>query len=103
MIYLLFLPTLTWNKRKKINELIETINEKDDLLESQEDFLVKENKKNVKLKTAYAQEIEKCENLSKELSICYDSISSVRTENASLVSKIKKLNVCNGSISSLRI
>jgi hypothetical protein len=39
------LPTLTWNKRKQLNELIETINEKDDLLESQEDFLVKENKK----------------------------------------------------------
>jgi hypothetical protein len=50
MIYLLSLPTLTWTKRKKLNELIETINEKDDLLESQEDFLVKENKKFVKLK-----------------------------------------------------
>jgi hypothetical protein len=80
MVYFLFLPTLTWNKRKKLNELIETINEKDDLLESQEDFLVKENKKFVKLKNAYAQEIEKCENLSKELSICHDSISSLRTE-----------------------
>jgi serine phosphatase RsbU (regulator of sigma subunit) len=75
MIYLLSLPTLTWTKRKKLNELIETINEKDGLLESQEDFLIKENKKIVKLKNAYAQEIEKCENLSKELSICHDSIS----------------------------
>jgi hypothetical protein len=56
-------------QKKKLNELIETINEKDDLLESQEDFLVKENKKIVKLKNAYAQEIEKCENLSKELSM----------------------------------
>jgi chromosome segregation ATPase len=102
MIYLLFLPTLTWNKRKKLNELIETINEKDDLLEIQEDFLVKENKKIVKLKNAYPQEIEKYENLSKELSICYDSISSLRTENASLVSKIEKLNACNDSIYCLR-
>jgi hypothetical protein len=59
------LPTLTWKKRKKLNEQIETINEKDDLLESQEDFLVKENKKFVKLKNAYALEIEKNENLSK--------------------------------------
>jgi hypothetical protein len=65
IIYLLFLPTLTWKKRKKLNEQIETINEKDDLLESQEDFLVKENKKFVKLKNAYALEIEKNENLSK--------------------------------------
>jgi prefoldin subunit 5 len=55
------------------------------------------------LKNSYAHEVEKCENLSKELSICHDSISSLRTENASLVSKIEKLNVCNDSISSLRI
>jgi hypothetical protein len=103
MIYLLFLPTLTWNKRKKLNELIETINEKDGLLESQEDFLIKDNKKFVKLKNAYAQEIEKCENLSKELIICHDSISSLRTENASLVSKIEKLNVCNDSFSCLEM
>jgi hypothetical protein len=32
---------LNMEQKKKINELIETINEKDDLLESQEDFLVK--------------------------------------------------------------
>jgi hypothetical protein len=92
------LPTLTWTKRKKLNELIEAINEKDELLESQEDFLIKENKKFVKLKNAYAQEVEKCENLTKELSICHDSSSSLRNENASLVSKIEELNVCNDSI-----
>jgi prefoldin subunit 5 len=54
------------------------------------------------LKNAYAQEVEKCENLSKELNICHDSISSLRDENASLVSKVKDLNVCNDSISCLR-
>jgi prefoldin subunit 5 len=54
------------------------------------------------LKDAYAQEVEKCENLTKELSICHDSISSLRNENASLISKVKDLNVCNDSISSLR-
>jgi chromosome segregation ATPase len=63
---------------------------------------LRRTKKFVKLKNAYAQEIEKCENLSKELSICHDSISSLRTENASLVSKIEKLNICNYSISCLR-
>jgi chromosome segregation ATPase len=84
---------LSMEQKKKLNELIETIDEKDDLLECQENLLVKENKKFVKLKNAYAQEVEKCENLSKELSICHDSISSLRTENASLVSKIEKLNV----------
>jgi chromosome segregation ATPase len=102
MIYLLFLPTSTWNKRKKLNELIGAIHEKDELLHSQEEFLIKENKKHVKLKNAYAQEVEKCENLTKELSICHDSISSLRNENASLNSKVKELNVCNFSISSLR-
>jgi hypothetical protein len=68
---------LSMDQKKKLNELIEAINEKDELLDSQEDFLIKENKKFVKLKNAYAQEVEKCENLSKELSICHDSISSM--------------------------
>jgi hypothetical protein len=103
--------------------LIGAIHEKDELLYSQEEFLVKENKKHVKVKNAYAQEVEKNENLTKELSICHDSItnlrnenasliakidklnesiSSLRTENASLISKAKDLNVCNDSISFLR-
>jgi chromosome segregation ATPase len=93
---------LSMDQKKKLNELIEAINEKDELLESQEDFLIKENKKSVKLKNSYAQEVEKCENLSKELSICHDSISSLRTGNASLVSKVKELNGCNDIISCLR-
>jgi chromosome segregation ATPase len=54
------------------------------------------------VKNAYAQKVEKCENLTKELSIYHDSITSLRNKNASLVSKIKDLNVCNESISSLR-
>jgi hypothetical protein len=64
--------------------LIETINEKDYLLECQEDLLVKENKKFVKLKNAYALEVEKIENLSKEFDICNDSISCLRDENAKI-------------------
>jgi hypothetical protein len=85
---------LTVDQNKKLNELIETINEKDDLLECQEDLLVKENKKFVKLKNAYALEVEKCENLSKELCTCNDSISCLRDENANLNAKIDELNVC---------
>jgi hypothetical protein len=94
---------LNMDQKKKLNELIETINEKDELLESQEDFLIKENKKFVKLKNAYALEVEKNENLYKELSICNDSIICLRDENASLNAKIDKLNVCNDTISSLII
>jgi predicted RNase H-like nuclease (RuvC/YqgF family) len=106
-----------------LNELIGAIHEKDELLDSQEEFLIKENKTHVKVKNAYVQEVEKCENLTKELSICHDSItnlrnknarlnakidklnesiSSLRTRNASLISKVKDLNIYNDSISCLR-
>jgi hypothetical protein len=86
---------LTKDQKKKINELIETINEKDDLLGCQEDLLVKENKKFIKLKNAYALKVEKCENLSKELNVCNDPISCLRSKNASLFAKIEELNTCN--------
>jgi hypothetical protein len=92
---------LTKDQKKKINELIESINEKDDLLECQEDLLVKENKKFVKLKNAYALEIEKCENLSKELNMCNDSNSCIRIENDNLIAKIEELNVCKPSTSTV--
>jgi hypothetical protein len=41
-------------QKKKLNELIEAIHEKDELLDSQEDVLIKENKKHVKVKNTYA-------------------------------------------------
>jgi hypothetical protein len=46
-------------QKEKLNELIGVIHEKDELLDSQEKFLIKENKRHVKVKNAYAQEIEK--------------------------------------------
>ena len=49
---------LNMQQKEKLNELISAIHEKDELLDSQEDFLIKENKKHVKLKNAYAQEVE---------------------------------------------
>jgi 3D (Asp-Asp-Asp) domain-containing protein len=114
---------LNMQQKEKLNELIGAIHEKDELLDSQEEFLIKENKKHVKVKNAYAQEVDKNENLTKELSMCHDSItnlrnenaslitkidklnesiSSLKTENASLISKAKELNVCNDSICCLR-
>jgi hypothetical protein len=89
------------DQKKKLNELIETINEKDDHLECHEDLLIKENKKFVKLKNVYALEVEKCENLTKELSMCNNSNSCLRDENASLNAKIKELNVCKLSTSTV--
>jgi chromosome segregation ATPase len=75
---------LNMEQKEKLNELIGAIHEKYELLDSQEEFLIKENKKHVKVNNAYAQKVEKCENLTKELSICHDSITSLRNENASL-------------------
>jgi chromosome segregation ATPase len=92
---------LNMQQKEKLNELIGAIHEKDELLDSQEEFLIKENKKHVKVKkNAYAQEVEKNENLTKELSICHDSIANLRNENASLIAKFDKLNE---SVSSLKI
>jgi hypothetical protein len=63
---------LNMQQKEKLNELISTIHDKDDLLDSQEDFLIKANKKHVKVKNAYALEMEKCEKLTSELSTCHD-------------------------------
>jgi hypothetical protein len=116
---------LNMQQKEKLNELISAIHEKDELLDSQEDFLIKENKKHVKVKNAYALEVEKCEKLSSELSTCHDVIANLRNENASLIdkvdsnvsdvsipnlrddnvkllAKIEELNVCNVTISNLR-
>jgi predicted KAP-like P-loop ATPase len=93
---------LNMQQKEKLNELISAIHEKDELLDSQEEFLIKENKKHVKVKNAYAHEIEKCEKLTSELSICHESISNLRTENANLIAKVEKLDACNNPIVSLR-
>jgi hypothetical protein len=89
-------------KGKKLNELIGAIHEKDELLDSQEEFLIKENKKHVKVKNAYAQELEKCEKLTSELSICHDTISNLRIENTKLIAKVEKSNVCDDSLVNLK-
>jgi chromosome segregation ATPase len=92
---------LNMQQKEKLNELISAIHEKDDLLDSQEDFLIKENKKHVKVKNAYALEVEKCEKLSSELSTCHDTIANLRNENAKLIAKVDS-NICDVSIPNLR-
>jgi hypothetical protein len=99
---LTFFANLNMQQKEKLNELIGVIHEKDELLDNQEEFLIKENKKHVKLKNAYAQEVEKCENLSKELRVCHESISNLRIENANLFTKVEKLNTCDDSITNLK-
>jgi seryl-tRNA synthetase len=92
---------LNMQQKEKLNELISAIHEKDDLLDSQEDFLIKENKKHVKVKNAYALEVEKCEKLFSELSTCHDTIANLRNENANLIAKVDS-NACDVSIPNLR-
>ena len=45
---------LNMQQKEKLNELISAIHEKDELLDPQDDFLIKENKKHVNVKNAYA-------------------------------------------------
>jgi hypothetical protein len=93
---------LNMQQKEKLNELISAIHEKDELLDSQEDFLIEKNKKHVKTKNAYALEVEKCEKLTSELSTCHDTISKLRIENANLIAKVEKSNICDDSITNLR-
>jgi hypothetical protein len=93
---------LNMQQKEKLNELIGSIHKKDELLDSQEEFLIKENKKHVKVKNAYAEEIEKCEKLTSELRICHDTISNLRAENANLIAKVENSNVCHDSVVNLK-
>jgi DNA repair exonuclease SbcCD ATPase subunit len=93
---------LNMQQKEKLNELFIAIHDKDELLDSQEDFLIKENKRHVKVKNACALEVEKCEKLTSELSTCHDVISNLRNENAKLIAKVKNLHVCDDSLVSLR-
>jgi hypothetical protein len=93
---------LNMQQKEKLNELIGAIHEKGELLDSQEEFLIMENKRHVKVKNAYAQEVEKNENLSKELSICHDTVSNLRTKNVKLLAKVEKLNGCDDSFVNLK-
>jgi uncharacterized protein YdcH (DUF465 family) len=40
--------------------------------------------------------------LSSELSICHDTISNLRIENANLIAKVEKRNVCDDLIANLK-
>jgi hypothetical protein len=65
------------SKVEKINELIDALNEKDRLLEKQEDILYEEHDKFVSIQKSLALEIKKNELLSSKLSTCHESMSSV--------------------------
>jgi hypothetical protein len=68
-------------KVEKINELIDALNEKDRLLEKQEDILYEEHDKFVSVQRSLALEIKRNEMLSFELSACHESVSSLKNLN----------------------
>jgi hypothetical protein len=90
---------------EKINELIDALNEKDRLLERQEDILYEEHDKFVTVQESLALEIKRNELLSSELSTCNKFISSLKTLNDDLSAKLEVVNkssscvehVCNTS------
>jgi hypothetical protein len=79
-------------KVEKINELIDALNEKDRLLERLEDILYEEHDKFVSVQKSLALEIKRNELLSSELSICNESISSLKILNDDLKAKLEVLN-----------
>jgi hypothetical protein len=79
-------------KVEKINELIDALNEKDRLLEKQEDILYEEHDKFVSVQKSLALEIKRNEMLSSELSTCNESVSSLKNLNDELNAKLEEAN-----------
>jgi hypothetical protein len=86
------------NKVDKINELIDALNEKDRLLEKQEDILYEEHDKFISVQKSLALEIKRNEVLSSELSACHESVSSLRSLNDELNAKLEKANVTSSCV-----
>jgi hypothetical protein len=70
--------------------LIDALNEKDKLLEKQEDILYEEHDKFISVQKSLALEVKKNELLSSELSTFHDSISSLKNLNTDLNTKLEK-------------
>jgi hypothetical protein len=79
-------------KVQKINELIDALNEKDKLLEKQEDLLYEEHDKFVSVQKSLALEVKRNEMLSCELSTCHETVASLRSINDDLNAKLKVAN-----------
>jgi hypothetical protein len=90
-------------KVDKINELIDAFNEKDRLLEKQEDILYEEHNKFVSVQKSLALEIKQNEILSFELSSCHESISSLKNLNVELNAKLAKVNETSSCVERVTI
>jgi hypothetical protein len=85
-------------KIEKINELIDALNEKDKLLEKQEDILYEEHDKFVSVQKSLALEIKRNEMLSSVLSACHESVFSLKELNDELNAKLEKANATSSCV-----
>jgi hypothetical protein len=85
-------------KVEKINELIDALNEKDRLLEKQEDILYEEHDKFVSVQKSLALELKTNEMLSSELSACQESVSSLKDLNVELNAKLEEANATRSCV-----
>jgi hypothetical protein len=79
-------------KVEKINELIDALNEKDRLLERQEDILYEEHDKFISVQKSLALEIKRNELLSSKLSTCNETVASLKSINDDLNAKLEVVN-----------
>jgi hypothetical protein len=85
-------------KVEKINELIDALNEKDRLLEKQEGILYEEHDKFISVQKSLALETKRNEMLSSELSTCHETISSLKSLNDELTTKLEGVNKSSSCI-----
>jgi hypothetical protein len=85
-------------KVDKINELIDALNEKNRLLEKQEDILYEEHDKLVSVQKSLAIEIKRNEMLSSELSVCHETVSSLKDLNVELNAKLEEANATRSCV-----
>jgi hypothetical protein len=85
-------------KVEKINELINALNEKDRLIEKQEDILYEEHDKFVSVQKSLALELKRNEMLSSKLSACQESVSSLKDLNVELNAKLEKANATRSCV-----
>jgi hypothetical protein len=90
-------------KVEKINELIDALNEKDRLLEKQEDILYEEHDKFVSVQKSLALEIKRNEMLSSKLSACHESVSSLKSLNDDLNAKLEEANKSSSCVEHVSI
>jgi hypothetical protein len=90
-------------KVDKINELIDALNEKDRLLEKQEDILYEEHDKFVSVQKSLALEIKRNKMLSSELSAYHESVSSLKNFNEELNAKLEEVNKTSSCVEHVSI